>query len=195
VTGWEYFRPVSITGYRWQEVGKMGFIRSGLKILDERVEDWLITIFYSYFIVIVVLEVTLRYGFNKSTIIGEETARHAFIWLSWVAASLAVRKRIHIKITYLENKVSQRTQYVLNFIYNGLFILFCIISIIYVIPIIRTQIEYETLSRAAQYPMFIIYLSIPFGYGMMIYRVIENIIIDIKDMKAGNPIRTGDSLL
>ena len=173
----------------------MGFIRSGLKILDEKVEGWLITIFYTYFIVIVVLEVTMRYGLNKSTIIGEETARHAFIWLSWVAASLAVRKRIHIKITYLENKVSQRTQYVLNFIYNSLFILFCMISIGYVIPIIQTQIEYETLSRAAQYPMFIIYLSIPFGYGMMIYRVIQNIIIDIKDMKSGNAIRTGDSLL
>ena len=195
MTGWGYIRPVSINLYLWQEEGKMGFIRSGFKILDERVENWLITIFYTYFILIVVLEVTLRYGFNRSTIIGEETARHAFIWLSWVAASLAVRKRIHIKITYLENKVSQRTQYVLNFIYNGLFILFCIISIVYVIPIIQSQIEYETLSRAAQYPMFIIYLSIPFGYGMMIYRVIENIIIDIKDMKAGNPIRTGDSLL
>ena len=195
MTGWGYIRPVSINLYLWQEEGKMGFIRSGFKILDERVENWLITIFYTYFILIVVLEVTLRYGFNRSTIIGEETARHAFIWLSWVAASLATKKRIHIKIKYLEDKVSARTQYVLNFIYNGLFILFCIISISYVIPIIRSQIEYETLSRAAQYPMFIIYLSIPFGYGMMIYRVIENIIIDIKDMKAGNPIRTGDSLL
>jgi len=60
----------------------MGFIRRVLKILDERIENWLITIFYTYFIIIIVLEVTLRYGFNKSTIIGEETARHSFIWLS-----------------------------------------------------------------------------------------------------------------
>jgi len=112
-----------------------------------------------------------------------------------VAASQAVRKRIHIKINYLENKASQGTRYILNFIYNGLFILFCIISIAYVVPIIQSQIGYETLSRAAQYPMFIIYLSIPFGYGMMIYRVIQNIFIDIKDMKAGNPIKAGDSLL
>lgn len=172
----------------------MGFIRWGLKILDERIENWLITIFYTYFIIIIVLEVILRYGFNKSTIIGEETARHSFIWLSWMAASLAVRKRIHIKIAYLELKVSERVQYYLNFLYNGLFILFCMISIGYVIPIIQSQIEYETLSRAAQYPMFLIYLSIPLGYGMMILRVIQNIHIDIKDMKAGKPIQTGDAL-
>ncbi len=172
----------------------MKFLRKCYEILDERLENWMITVFYSYFIVIIVLEVVLRYGFNKSTIIGEETARHAFIWLSWVAASVAVKKRIHIKIAYLEHKVSRNKQYYLNFLYNGLFILFCAISIFYVIPIMRDQVEYETLSRAAQYPMWIPYLSVPFGYGMMIFRTVQNIIVDINDMKAGKPIQTGDAL-
>jgi len=172
----------------------MNILRKFCKLLDEKLEYWMITFFYVYFIVIVVLEVTLRYGFNKSTIVGEETARHAFIWLSWVAASVAVKKRIHIKITILENMVSQRNQYYFNFFYNFLFILFCLISMRYVFPIMETQIDYNTLSRAAQYPMWIPYLSVPFGYGMMIFRVVQNVVIDIRDMKAGRPIQTGGAL-
>lgn len=164
------------------------------KLLDERLENWMITVFYSYFIFIIIIEVILRYGMNMSTVVGEETARHAFIWLSWVAASVCVKKRIHIKITFLEHKVSQKRQFQLNFLHNFMFILFCVISIRYVIPIMQTQVAYETLSRAAQIPMWIPYISVPFGYSMMIYRVIQNMIIDYKDMKAGRPIQTGDAL-
>lgn len=164
------------------------------KLLDEKLEYWMITIFYSYFIFIIIIEVVLRYGVNTSTVVGEETARHAFIWLSWVAASMAVKKRIHIKIAFLENKVSSKRQFQLNFLYNILFIIFCAISIRYVIPIMKAQVAYETLSRAAQIPMWIPYLSIPFGYGMMILRVVQNMIIDYKDMKAGRPIQIGDTL-
>lgn len=165
--------------------------RRFLGFLDDKLEYGLIITFYTYFIVIIVLEVTLRYGFNKSTIIGEETARHAYIWLSWIAASLAAKYRIHIKITYVEHQVSQRTQYYLNYFYNILFIFFCYYGIKYVLPIMQTQYQYKTLSRAAQYPMFIIYLSIPLGYGLMIFRVIQNMVIDYRDMKAGRPIRRG----
>ena len=164
------------------------------KLLDEKLEYWMITVFYSYFIFVIIIEVILRYGMNMSTIVGEETARHAFIWLSWVAASVAVKKRIHIKIAFLEHMVSRKRQFQLNFLHNFLFILFCAISIRYVIPIMQAQVAYETLSRAAQIPMWIPYISVPFGYSMMIFRVVQNIIIDYKDMKAGKAIQMGDAL-
>lgn len=165
-----------------------------LRFLDEYAEFCLIVVFYSYFIIVIVLEVILRYGFNSSTIIGEETARHAFIWLAWIAASLAVKKRIHISVAVLEQHFSERWQYVMNYFYNMLFVILCGFGIYYVLPIIESQIQYETLSRAAQYPMFMIYMSIPIGYGMMIARVIQNMVIDYGDMKAGRPIRTGPAL-
>lgn len=173
----------------------MKALKQIINILDNNLENWIIFVFYIYFIFIVLLEVTMRYGFNASTVIGEETARHAFIWLSWVAASAAVKKRMHIKIAFLELRVSNKSQYILNFVYNALFIIFCILTIYYVIPIIQSQISYDTLSRAAQYPMWIPYLSIPFGFGLMVIRVVQNIIVDIQDMRKNIPIQSGASLL
>ncbi len=82
----------------------------------------------------------------------------------------------------------------MNYFYNALFIILCSFGIFYVFPIIQTQIQYETLSRAAQYPMYLVYLAIPIGYGLMVVRVVQNIIIDHQDFKAGRPIRKGAAL-
>jgi len=165
-----------------------------IRFLDEYTEYILVVLFYSYFIIIIVLEVILRYGFNSSTIIGEETARHAFIWLSWIAASLAAKKRIHISIAVIEQHFSRKWQYAMNYFYNALFVILCSFGILYVFPIIQIQFQYETLSRAAQYPMYLVYLAIPIGYGLMIVRVVQNMIIDYQDFHAGKPIRKGGAL-
>lgn len=165
-----------------------------IHFFDEYVEYVLIVLLYSYFIIIIVLEVILRYGFNSSTIIGEETARYAFIWLAWIAASLAAKKRIHISVAVIEQHFSRKWQYAMNYFYNAFFIIFCSFGIFYVLPIIQTQFQYETLSRAAQIPMYLVYLAIPIGYGLMIARVVQNMIIDYRDFKAGKPIRTGAAL-
>jgi TRAP-type C4-dicarboxylate transport system permease small subunit len=172
----------------------MSNARAVVRFLDEYTEFVLIVLFYSYFIFIIVLEVILRYGFNTSTIIGEETARHAFIWLSWIAASLAAKKRIHISVAVIEQHFSRNWQYAMNYFYNVLFVVLCSFGIFYVLPIIQTQIQYETLSRAARYPMYIVYLAIPIGYGLMIVRVVQNMVIDYRDFKAGKPIQTGAAL-
>lgn len=155
--------------------------------MDERLELWALTVFYLYFIIIVVIEVVMRYVFNSSTIIGEETARHSFIWLSWIAASYVTKKRTYIRITMFENKIPFNVKYYLSVIYNVLFIIFCILTFVYVMPIMQTQAKYGTLSRATQYPMWIPYLAVPVGYAMMMFRVIQNMVIDFKDWKKGLP--------
>jgi len=162
--------------------------------LDEHVEYVLIVAFYTYFVVVIVTEVVLRYGFNSSLLIAEETARHAFIWLAWIAASLAAKKRIHISIPVFEERFSRNGQFVMAFVYNALFILICVYGIKYVLPIIESQHQYGTLSRAAQLPMYVIYLAVPIGYGMMVIRVVQNIVIDYRDFRAGRDLQKGLAL-
>jgi len=156
-----------------------------LTLIDERIELWLLTAFYLYFVIIVIIEVIMRYVFNGSTVIGEETARHAFIWLSWIAASYVTKKRTYIRITMFENKIPLNIKYYLSIFYNLLFILFCALTFYYVLPIMKAQVEYGTLSRATQYPMWIPYLAVPFGYAMMTFRVIQNMVLDFGNWRQG----------
>jgi len=163
----------------------MQTLKKILHLLDERIELWLLTIFYLYFVIIVIVEVTMRYVFNSSTIIGEETARHAFIWLSWIAASYVVKKRIYIRISLIDEKISTSTKYYFSIFYNILFIIFCVLTFWYVLPIMKAQAQYGTLSRAAQYAMWIPYLAVPVGYAMMLFRVIQNMFLDYGNFQKG----------
>lgn len=169
-------------------------LKAALAFLDENLEYFLIVVFYSYFVIVVVVEVVLRYGFNSSLLIAEETARYAFIWLAWIAASLATRKRLHISIQVFEERQSRNTQFGLSFVYNLLFILLCVYGIRYVLPIIQSQFDYGTLSRAAQLPMFLVYLAVPLGYALMVLRVIQNMVIDYLDFRAGRDLKKGQAL-
>lgn len=172
----------------------MTLAKSLIRILDDQIEYLLIIPLFSYFLFIITLEVILRYVFNSSTVVGEETARHAFIWLSWIAASLAAKKRVHISISVIDKYLSRRMQYVMAYFYNGLFILLCLFGITYVSIFVGVHYRYGTLAVASRYPMYLVYVAIPIGYGLMIARVIQNMLIDYRDMMAGRPIRKGMAL-
>jgi TRAP-type C4-dicarboxylate transport system permease small subunit len=169
-------------------------LKAALAFLDENLEYFLIVVFYSYFVIVVVTEVVLRYAFNSSLLIAEETARYAFIWLAWIAASLAAKERLHISIQVFEERQPRKIRFLLSFVYNLLFILLCLYGIRYVLPIIQSQHDYGTLSRAAQLPMFIVFLAVPVGYTLMVLRVIQNMVIDYLDYRAGRELRKGLAL-
>lgn len=172
----------------------MNAAKAVVHFLDDRIESILVVLLFTYFLVIISLEVVLRYIFNSSTIIGEETARHTFIWLSWIAASQAAKRRTHISISVIEKFLSQQGQYTMAFFYNSLFILLCILGFKYVSVFVGVHYKYNTLSIATRYPMYLVYAAVPLGYALMIVRVVQNMVIDYHDMRAGRPIRRGMAL-
>jgi TRAP-type C4-dicarboxylate transport system permease small subunit len=172
----------------------MKLAKTLVRFMDDHAESVLMVLLFTYFLFIITLEVILRYAFNSSTIIGEETARHAFIWLSWIAASQAAKKRVHISISLIDNYLSHRMQYVMAFFYNVLFILLCVLGFKYVSVFVGVHYRYHTLSVAAQYPMYLAYVAVPLGYALMIVRVVQNMVIDYGDMMVGQTIRRGRAL-
>jgi len=169
----------------------MSRVRRALRNIDEHAEDAVIVVIFTYFIFIISLEVTLRYVFNSSTLWGEETASHAFVWISWIAASQAAKKRVHISISIIDRYLSERSKFAMAYFYNGLFILLCLLGLKYVWTFIDVYYRYKTLTVAAQYPMYLVYAAVPTGYCLMIYRVVQNMLVDYRDMKAGKSLRQG----
>jgi C4-dicarboxylate transporter, DctQ subunit len=170
-------------------------LRRGLRWLDDYAERALVFVFYSYFVLIILVEVVMRNLFNTSLHIGDETARHAFIWLTWIAASIAVKKRLHVSIGLLIDRLSRRGQFYLNFFHSALFALFCLYGLRYVAPVIQAQVEFGTLAVITGYPLYFAYFAIPVGYALMIIRIVQNFVIDIVDLRAGRELRRGAAII
>ncbi len=73
-------------------------VRAILRDIDKNGERYLLLVFYSLIVAVIGLEVVRRFVLSFSSIWGEEIARFAFIYLTWVGASAGVKNRSHIRI-------------------------------------------------------------------------------------------------
>src|SRR5512141_3015004 len=53
----------------------------------------------------VVLQVASRYVFNRPTSWSEELARYLFVWITFLGAAVVIRKRRHVDVTVLTDRL------------------------------------------------------------------------------------------
>ena len=68
------------------------------KKLDANGERWLLLPLYALIVITIFVEVFRRFVLSYSSIWAEEIARYAFIYVSWIGASAAIKNRAHIRI-------------------------------------------------------------------------------------------------
>lgn len=90
-----------------------------IKNLEEIVSSFFIIIT----VVLVILNVILRYGFNKGIYWTEEVTTISFVWSVFIGASACYRKNLHIGIDMIKNMFSKKIQNVINQIVNILLLI------------------------------------------------------------------------
>ncbi len=100
----------------------------------------------------------------------EELARYIFIWVSYLAVSLAIKSRTNIRVDIVHNSLSERNQNVLwitiGVLTLGFTALLCYMGITHV----NMQIKYPQTTPALGLSYYIPYLILPIGFGLMFLR-------------------------
>jgi len=65
--------------------------RAILRNIDKNGERYLLLVFYTLVVAVIGVEVIRRFVLSFSSVWGEEVARFAFIYLTWVGASAGVK--------------------------------------------------------------------------------------------------------
>ncbi|MEJ2167223.1 MAG: TRAP transporter small permease subunit, partial [Desulfobacterales bacterium] len=81
-----------------------------LKKLDANGERWLLLPIYALIVITIFVEVFRRFVLSYSSIWAEEIARYAFIYVSWIGASAAIKERAHIRIDVILPFNGERTR-------------------------------------------------------------------------------------
>ena len=63
--------------------------------------DGVIATFFAAILLITIMQVLLRYGFNASVLGGNEAMEGLFIYTTAIGAAVAVRRREHIRINFM----------------------------------------------------------------------------------------------
>lgn len=146
-----------------------------LKWLDDNLEETLMGISLWAIVIIMGLQVIMRYIFKQSIPWSEEMSRYFFIWLTFVGISYAVHNNSHIRLDIVET-LFPKLRKPLEYIGDIVFFIFCIYMLkpgLSVITFLKTS---NQLSPALQTPMYLVYISLLVGLFLTIFRLLQKYI-------------------
>lgn len=151
-----------------------------VSFLDKHLEEVLLAILLSVMTLMIFMQIVFRvFGWPLSWT--EELGRYMFIWMIYLGAASAIRKRKHISVELLDLFLKDSGKFVLSIISNVIFMIFAGILTYYSIPVVlRVAAQ---LSPAVRLSMAIPYSSVLVGSALMLIRLIQDTIARFRERK------------
>jgi C4-dicarboxylate transporter DctQ subunit len=169
-------------------------IRNILHNIDENGERWLMLPLYTLIVVTIFMEVFRRFALSYSSIWAEEVARYAFIYVSWIGASAAIKDRAHIRIDLILPIVGNRARAMIMIFGDLVTIVLAVLACWWSLESVLVSMKFGSVTHGLRISLAWFLAAVPLGFAMMITRLIQSIIRDISDLKAGRPIYEGKKL-
>ncbi|MCI6820812.1 MAG: TRAP transporter small permease [Clostridiales bacterium] len=144
-------------------------------------EEIFLVILLLVMVVLIFVQVVMRYCFNSSLSWSEELARILFIWVSWIGISLGQKKGEHIKITMVTDKLKGNAKKAILVLSD-----ICTLAILGILCVKGTEVVMHIMGLGAAMPAtgcpkWIVYSAVPLSCMLMAIRVIKDLVITLKD--------------
>jgi C4-dicarboxylate transporter, DctQ subunit len=165
-----------------------------LRILDENIERYLMLFCYVFVCTVIIQDVARRFLLNYSSAWSQETAQYAFIYLGWIGAAYAVKERAHIRFDIVLNKLPERLHGWFFIVGELATIAFALIALRFSLHTIEQLWQYGGTTPVLRVSKLWAEAAVPIGFGLVLLRALQRIILDLSDMRAGRPIFKGKAL-
>ncbi len=152
-----------------------------MKWLD-KTEEALIAVAIMVSTVIIFANVVMR-NFGAGISWSEELVRYLFVLITFIGASVCVRKGAHLCVDVLPSLLSDKYRHVLMIIINLVSLIF--VCVLTWLSAAMVQFSYTTgqLSPAIRLPIYVVYAVIFIGALLMVIRYIHVIILVVRGQK------------
>lgn len=165
-----------------------------LQSIDKNIERWALLVFYVLLVLTMAVEVIRREVFAYSSIWGEEIVRYSFIYLVWIGAASAVKERAHIRIDVIFHYVSSRTKTVLYIIGDIVMFVVALVALYWSFETFAVAWKFGSVSHGLRLPMVWFLLAVPLGFVLMMFRLIQSFLRDIRDLRSGRGVFEGNKM-
>ncbi len=151
-----------------------------LHLLDEHFEKPFLVVGMLAIILIISYQTLFRYiwvetlGLSGNASWCEEVARYIFIWISYLAVPIAIKNRSNIRVDMLYEKLSARNQGISWVIVNLSMLTLTAVVTIMGTDHLMMMAQFPQTTPALQMPYFYPYLILPFGFGLMSLRILQD---------------------
>ena len=154
------------------------------KFFIKNFEEFVSGFFIVITVLVVILNVFLRYVFNMGIYWAEEVATISFVWSVFIGASATYKHRMNLGIDFLTKRGSQRTQTKVKFVVDMMLLM--ITGYIFYLSVIFTRVSSIKPTAVLGISSAYVNSALMFGFGLMIIQTIFFLIQDLKDIKMLN---------
>ncbi|SLN59826.1 Sialic acid TRAP transporter permease protein SiaT [Pseudoruegeria aquimaris] len=165
-----------------------------LQTLNRNAERWLLLIFYTMLVATMFIEVLRRELLSYSSIWGEEIVRYSFIYLAWIGAAAAVKERGHIRIDVILHYVGPRTKAVIYLFGDLVMVAVSVVALYYSYETVHVSAKFGSVTDGLRISRVWFLMAVPVGFALVLLRLVQSILRDIADLRAGRPVYEGDKL-
>jgi TRAP-type C4-dicarboxylate transport system permease small subunit len=162
--------------------------------LDKNGERWLLLVFYVMLVGTMFIEVVRREVFSYSSIWGEEMVRYSFIYLAWIGAAAAVKERGHIRIDVIMNYVPQTVKTLLYMFGDIVMFVVALVALYWSWEAVHVSWKFGSVTHGLRISQVWFLFAVPFGFGLVVLRLIQSFLRDFSDLRSGRPVYEGDTL-
>lgn len=142
----------------------------------ERAVDALAIALFVAMFGLVILQVVLRYVFNRPLVFTDEVASYLFVWVSFLGWTMASRRRIHIGIGVIVERFPPRATRALHAFWCLATVGFALVLLWVGVALARRNADVQMISL--DFTLWPLYIVVPFaalllaGYGIRDFLVI-----------------------
>lgn len=162
-----------------------------IRIFD-KLEEYLLVSSLAVLVFLVFLQVVMRYFFGMSLTWSEEIARFLFLWMVWLGAAYATKRKSHLKIEAFTQKLSPQNKKRIDLLSLVIWILFTVFLVWKGGELTAHLVRRSQLSPVLGISMAWIYAAVPTGAGLMLLRLffqLREALTTDKDTPSGEVIR------
>lgn len=165
-----------------------------LRKIDRNAERWALLVFYVVLVMTMAIEVLRRELFSYSSIWGEEIVRYSFIYLAWIGAAAAVRERAHIRIDVVMHYLGPRPKALLYIFGDLVMFGVALIALYWSFETVLVSSKFGSVSHGLRVSMVWFLMAVPLGFSLMILRLFQSFLRDLRSLRDGTPVYEGDKL-
>jgi TRAP-type C4-dicarboxylate transport system permease small subunit len=166
----------------------VNLILAPIRWLDAHAERTLILFSYSAMALIIVYAVFERFILNQMVPWSTAIPIYLFLWVTWIGCAYNVRQRTHLVFNDIRLRLSRGWQFACLWLDALLWIVFAIIVLYYTIEQTRlVEMNFAIVQGTDNVMQWWFYLATPVAWALLIVRVIQNLIDDIRRWRTNEP--------
>lgn len=145
-----------------------------LRSATARAEHLLLWIFTALLLSDVLLGILARYVDLQITF-ADELGKYLFIWLCMVGISAATRDDQHVRLTFIASRMPLSPR-ALRAVSQVMFLVFALYFFYWSLQLCLMHLRMEKSVMGFRFPMFLFTISLPCGFALTSFRLIQDII-------------------